>query len=270
MFASLTGRPAFPSLLGCRLVIFVQLYNIPGRMPEPKIVIAGTGRAGTTLLVQVLGDLGFATGLGPGVRLEFEARAGLEGNIRLPNAPRVVKAPGLSIELDGLIAAGTVAVEHVIIPVRDLDIAAASRVRAAGYGRDPRARGGMIGRSKRAGNERAAIAEWLATLIVTVTKYDLPHTLLAFPRFAQDADYCFAKLGGLDPRNGAGPLTVDDFRRVLADRYEPDFVHEQPLGRDERLRVLLNTPVGLAKRGIAAARRVLPKPQAGRANKSAP
>ncbi|HEY3832594.1 MAG TPA: hypothetical protein VGO03_09900, partial [Acidimicrobiia bacterium] len=161
-------------------------------MPEPKVVIAGTGRAGTTLLVQVLGDLGFDTGIRPGVHIDLESRAGLEGNIRAANAPRVVKAPGLSIELDGLIASGAVAIEHVIIPVRDLDVAAASRVRAAGYGRDPRARGGMIGRSKRAGAERAAIAEWLAQLIVTVTKYDLPHTLLAFPRFAEDPDYCFA------------------------------------------------------------------------------
>jgi hypothetical protein len=255
-------------------------------MAEPKIVIAGTGRAGTTLLVQVLGDLGFDTGIKPGAHIELEARAGLEGNIRRPDAPRVVKAPGLSIELDRLLAAGTVAVEHVIIPVRDLDVAAASRVRAAGYGRDPRARGGMIGRSKRAGAERAALAEWLAQLIVTVTKYDLPHTLLAFPRFAEDADYCFAKLGSLDPQNGKGPLTVDDYRRVLTDRYRPDYVHEQPLDSRERMQVLLNTPIGVAKRASAALQRRTAKPpnpstdpatqpaqpdQAeGRANKSAP
>jgi hypothetical protein len=247
-------------------------------MPEPKVVIAGTGRAGTTLLVQVLGDLGFDTGIRPGVHIDLESRAGLEGNIRAANAPRVVKAPGLSIELDGLIASGAVAIEHVIIPVRDLDVAAASRVRAAGYGRDPRARGGMIGRSKRAGAERAAIAEWLAQLIVTVTKYDLPHTLLAFPRFAEDPDYCFAKLGHLDPRNGNGPLTVDDYRRVLADRYRPDYVHEQPLDTSERMQVWLNTPIGLWKRATAALQRKRGtgqpnesnQSQAGRANKSAP
>src|SRR4051794_1476497 len=116
-------------------------------MPEPKIVIAGTGRAGTTLLVQVLADLGFDVGVKVNSYIDPVSRAGLEGNIRSPKAPRVVKAPGLSIELDGLIAAGTVAVEHLIIPVRDLDVAAASRVRAAGYGRDMGARGGMIGRS---------------------------------------------------------------------------------------------------------------------------
>ncbi len=240
-------------------------------MPEPKIVIAGTGRAGTTLLVQVLADLGFDAGVRPGAQLELESRAGLEGNIRAANAPRVVKAPGLSIELDELIATGTVAVEHVIIPVRDLDVAAASRVRAAGYGRDPRARGGMIGRSKRAGAERAAIAEWLAQLIVTVTKYDLPHTLLAFPRFAEDPDYCFAKLGHLDPRDGTTP-TIDDYRRVLQSRYRPDYVHEQPLDNRERMQVLLNTPIGLWTRATGALRRRLARghTDAGRANKSAP
>ncbi len=226
-------------------------------MTEPKIVIAGTGRAGTTLLVQVLTDLGFDTGFHVGVEINRDARAGLEGNIRAANAPRVVKAPGLSIELDGLIEAGTVEIEHVIIPVRDLDVAAASRVRAAAYGRDPRARGGMVGRSKRASSERAAIVDWLATLIVTVTKYDLPHTLLAFPRFAADADYCFAKLGHLDPRNGGAPLELADFRRVLEQRYKPEFVHERPLERSEKLQVMLNTPLGAAKRAAAAVGRRL-------------
>ncbi|HEY3831863.1 MAG TPA: hypothetical protein VGO03_06195, partial [Acidimicrobiia bacterium] len=133
-------------------------------------------------------------------------------------------------------------------------------------------------RSKRAGAERAAIAEWLAQLIVTVTKYDLPHTLLAFPRFAEDPDYCFAKLGHLDPRNGNGPLTVDDYRRVLADRYRPDYVHEQPLDTSERMQVWLNTPIGLWKRATAALQRKRGtgqpnesnQSQAGRANKSAP
>ena len=31
-------------------------------VPEPKVIITGTGRAGTTLLVQVLTDLGLDTG----------------------------------------------------------------------------------------------------------------------------------------------------------------------------------------------------------------
>src|SRR3954468_18928156 len=106
---------------------------------EPKIVIAGTGRAGTTLLVQVLTDLGFDTGFRANPNIEYEARAGLERNIRSADAPRVVKAPGLSLELDDLVVRGEVELEHVIIPVRDLDVVSASRVRASGYGRDPRA-----------------------------------------------------------------------------------------------------------------------------------
>ncbi len=231
-------------------------------MGEPKIVIAGTGRAGTTLLVQILTDLGFDTGYRPGVEVRSASLGGLEGNIRVPDAPRVIKAPGLSIELDELIESGTVVVEHVIIPVRDLDVAAASRVRAAGYGRDPRARGGLIARSKRPRDERTAISEWLATLVVTVAKHDVPHTLLAFPRFAADPEYFLAKLGHLDRGGGGGPLEIDEVRTVLERRYRPDAVHEHALDRSEQRRVLLNTPVGTIKRVTAALRRYITRGRA--------
>src|SRR4051812_2282217 len=91
--------------------------------PTPKIVITGTGRAGTTLLVQILTDLGFDTGFKLDARINEDARAGLERDILHPNAPRIVKDPGLSRRLRGYLAEGTVAVEHVIVPMRDLDVA---------------------------------------------------------------------------------------------------------------------------------------------------
>ncbi len=110
-------------------------------MSDGKIVITGTGRAGTTLLVAMLTDLGMDTGYRPGI--EAKRSGGLEGDIERPDAPRVVKAPTLSLGLREVLDRGNVRVEHVIIPVRDLDIAAASRVRVAGYGRNPATRGGL-------------------------------------------------------------------------------------------------------------------------------
>ena len=104
------------------------------------------------------------------------------------------------------------------------------------------------------------MSEVLAQLIVTAARYDLPHTLLHFPRFATDPDYTFAKLGALDPT-----LTVDDYRRVVRDRYNAEYVHEQPLDRTERLKVRLTTPVAMVKRAAATANR-----RARRAKATAP
>ena len=134
----------------------------------------------------------------------------------------------------------------MIIPVRDLDVAAASRIRASSYGRSLNAQGGLLWGAKRAGRQRAAVAEILAQLMVTVAKYDLPHTLLAFPRFATDAAYTHAKLGPLDPS-----LTRQQFETVLAERYRADYVHERPLDAAEARRARLNEPVALAKRAVA-------------------
>src|SRR3954470_21878481 len=118
----------------------------PSRL-QPKIVITGTGRAGTTLLVQILTDLGFDTGFKVDARISEDARAGLERDITHPEAPRVVKDPGLSRRLGGYLAAGTVKIEHVLVPMRDLDVATASRVRNAKYGaqiRNPAPPGGLM------------------------------------------------------------------------------------------------------------------------------
>ena len=114
-------------------------------VPEPKIVITGTGRSGTTLLVQILTDLGLDTGFTSETPIDETTHAGLETRLDSPSAPRIVKSPNLSRRLDAIIATGDVTVEHVIIPMRDLAVASASRVRATKYGSNLHAMGGLFG-----------------------------------------------------------------------------------------------------------------------------
>ena len=210
-----------------------------------KIVITGTGRAGTTLLVQLLTDLGLDTGYQPEARVDADTRAGLERDILAPDAPRVVKSPGLSAHLRGLLDRGLVEIEHVVIPVRDLDVAVASRVRAAGYGRRIAAAGGLWG-TRSASGQRRYLAETLYELVATVVDHDLPHTFLAFPRFAEDSEYTYRKLGFLVPES-----SPEDFRDALARRVRPDFIHESALDRAERWRSRMMTPVTLTRRAVA-------------------
>lgn len=98
-------------------------------MHANHIVIAGTGRAGTTCLVELLDACGFDTNRS-GLDYFPEARAGLETNLAAPEAPEVVKAPYLSFALGDLIDWGfdPKRVRVLIVPVRNLDDTVASRL----------------------------------------------------------------------------------------------------------------------------------------------
>jgi hypothetical protein len=205
---------------------------------EPKIVIAGTGRAGTTLLVGILSDLGMDTGFSPGVPAPTEG--GLERYIEHPNSPRLVKSPVLSTRLRPLLQRGTVQIEHVIIPMRDLDVAVASRVRRARYGLRSKDRGGLVGtRSVR--RQREALTLMVYELMDTLATFDIPHTLLLFPRFAFDWEYTHRKLGFLVP-----DATPEDFRRVIEARYDGSQVRQSPLTPAEIRKSALLSPITFA------------------------
>jgi hypothetical protein len=223
----------------------------------PKVVITGTGRAGTTLLVQVLTDLGLDTGFSPDHAVDERVNAGLEFRIESPNAPRIVKDPNLSRRLGGLLDRGEVEIEHVIIPVRDLDVAVASRVRNTNYGSNLHTFGGLFG-TARATKQREALALLFYELLYTVARYDLPHTFLLFPRFTEDWEYTYEHLGFLDPS-----IPPQRWKEALANRVDPGKIHEQPLSQAEQRKTTAGT---FYNRAIArpgrALRRVI-KPESG-------
>jgi hypothetical protein len=204
---------------------------------EGKIVIAGTGRAGTTLLIDVLTQLGLDTGFRAGAAIDTRARAGLERSIFAADAPRIVKNPGLSTKLRAILSHGEIAIDHVIVPMRDLDVAVASRVRVSDYGRDHGVRGGMVG-GKRPRSQRTYLAELFYELMWTLVEFDVPHTLLAFPRFATDATYTYEKLAWLLTGSAIGEA---DLERVLAARTDASVINEAPLSEAELRKARLGT-----------------------------
>ena len=229
--------------------------------PEAKVVITGTGRAGTTLLVQVLTDLGLDTGYTSEAEADARSHGGLEKDILAPDAPRIVKAPALSGQLGDLIASGSVTVEHVIVPIRELDIAAASRVRSARYGANLRTPGGLIA-TPNATRQRSALAVLEYELFYAVARFELPLTLLHFPRFAEDAEYTHRQLSFLDPT-----LSAEAWREALDARFRPTWLHQEPLSRREHALTALGT---LYNRGIAAPARAARRVLAGGRLRSSP
>ncbi len=99
-------------------------------MATKHIVISGTGRCGTSFLVELLTHLGLDTGF-PLEKIERRkskvARAGLEKDIRKPGAPYIVKSPWFCDYVEEVLARDDIVIEHVFIPMRNLHAAAESR-----------------------------------------------------------------------------------------------------------------------------------------------
>lgn len=184
-----------------------------------KVIITGTGRSGTTFLVQLLTALGLDTGYtdgnwGPDYHDHCEA--GLEWDLEDAASPYIVKNPGLCRALPAALARQRIVIDCALIPIRRLDDAALSRIRVGGEGRTP---GGLAGTSD-ARDQKAWLAEGFHELVETLVAHDIPHVFLHFPRFASDAHYAFEKL-----RPVLGGIGEEQFTACFARVARPDLIH---------------------------------------------
>lgn len=191
-------------------------------MPRRHIIISGTGRAGTTFLVQLLTELGLATGFSKGHGVDTNSRAGMELDLRDPNSPYVVKSPWLCDYLDELLEGGDVVVEHAIIPVRDLYAAAQSRRHVATAAPDnPAGIPGGLWHTTNPQDQESILTEQLYKLIYALAKHDVPTSLLLFPRLVNDSEYLFRKLKFL-----LGDIEYNAFQKAFQAVRRPEFVHD--------------------------------------------
>jgi hypothetical protein len=201
------------------------------------LMISGTGRAGTSLLVRWLAAMGLETHLQVHASPSWfnDANAGLED---LPlataweTAPYVMKSPWLAEIIDTALADFGTAMDGVIIPVRDLLPAAASRVvqevqstyrknlwmtnLRQGYEQWGTTPGGVVF-SLDAVDQARLLAVSFHRLVQRLVQADVPIVLLDFPRFARDADYLFRKLHDFLPAGA----DVGQARQALADVADP-------------------------------------------------
>ena len=92
------------------------------------VIISGTGRAGTSFLMQLLTRLGLPTGFeGDDTLPHPEARAGLEFDIRNPGAPYIAKSHFFCDFAPEVIDRDDIVIDYVFIPMRNLEAAAQSR-----------------------------------------------------------------------------------------------------------------------------------------------
>lgn len=193
-------------------------------MTKQHVIISGTGRAGTTFLVQLLTELGLDTGFADSTSsLLPNCNAGMEWDIRHPDAPYIIKSPWLCDYLDNVLQEEDIIIDHAIIPVRDLYSAAESR-RDVTKRTDPSLYPGEIPgglwHTDIPEQQEAILAHQLYKLIYTVAKNDIPLTLLYFPRFIYDPKYLYEKLSFV-----LNDIGQDFFLQAFQRIARPDLVH---------------------------------------------
>jgi hypothetical protein len=222
--------------------------RLAGMTQPPRrqhLLIAGTGRAGTSFLVRFLTDLGLDTHVsrcGDG-GWDQAARAGLENSAPWSaDLPHVLKSPWAYQFIEETLADPAIEIEAVIIPTRDLIDAAASRTivelrdihqRApwmAGIRRTWEDWGLTSGGTVFSLNpidQARLLAVGFHRLVERLVQADVPIIFLAFPRLVEEADYLFDKLKPVLPAE----ITREQARRSHQSIADPDLVR---VGRELR------------------------------------
>jgi len=199
------------------------------------ILIAGTGRAGTSFLVRYLTELGLDTELsrrGEAAAWDEAANAGLETVPLAGQAwdlPQVLKFPWTDQLIDQILDDNAIRLDTVILPVRDLSEAAMSRSvvelqalhHAMPWMTELDQSWEMWG--KTAGgvtfslnplDQGRLLAVGFHRLIERLIKADIPIVFLAFPRLVEDWEYLFQKLRPVLPATIDEPAARDAHQRA--------------------------------------------------------
>jgi hypothetical protein len=167
------------------------------------VIISGTGRAGTTLLVQICTALGLDTGFAtPFDAIHESCNAGMEKNLSHPDAPYIVKSTHLCVQLDAMLRDDpTLFIDRAIVCVRDLRSCAESRrdvVRRNPDDNPTLTPGGLWGTDDPNAQEDV-LAHFSHQLLVTLAEHEIPLTLIRFPRYVHDRAYRIRRLQDVFP-----------------------------------------------------------------------
>jgi hypothetical protein len=188
------------------------------------VVISGTGRAGTTFLVELLTHLGFDTGFcidSIEKNRSPVSFGGLEFDIRAKGCPYIVKSPWLCEHIDEVCARSDIIIEHLFVPVRNLQEAADSRRLSSSMG-EPN--GGLwdVDSPAEGLQEQVLLKKFYILLYFASTK-QFPVTLLQFPDLASDALYLYEKL---QPVLSKKNISVSEFSNFFYEIAKPERIHD--------------------------------------------
>jgi len=156
-----------------------------------KLLITGTGRAGTTFIMRLLTLLGFNTGYDPN-RLDSyigsRCKAGMEKNVNDFNSLDVVKSPWLYKDIPTIHKMFNNL--EVLVPIRDIRKAAESRVRIG------RGDGGLW-HANSLEEQIEFYNEVLKVIERNCAELNIEVIYIEFEKFTVDVQYCYDMLNQL-------------------------------------------------------------------------
>lgn len=202
------------------------------------IVITGTGRSGTTFLVQLFTALGFETGFSLEEALnniDPISRAGLEKPLVDGQNPYVIKSPWFADQLMDALDSRKIKIRAAIIPVRDLFEAAESRRRVHAEATSKREKGksgvpypGALWHTDDPSKQEDRLARQFYKALFPLIKHEIPTFLLHFPSLVKDENYLFRRLQPLMQEHG---IDLSSFIAAYHKVARPEAVHAfQPGG----------------------------------------
>jgi hypothetical protein len=197
---------------------------------QGRIIIAGTGRTGTTFLVQLFTALGFGTGFSLEESLsgvDKISHAGLERALVDEGNPYVIKSPWFADHLAEALQDKRINIYAALLPIRDLFSAAESRRRvhreAGSRGLDPVAQPGSLWHTDKPQNQEEVLARQFYKTIFPLVQFEVPIYFLEFPRLIRDPDYLFRTLQPLMNDHGVGR---SEFLQALDSTARPELIHD--------------------------------------------
>jgi hypothetical protein len=168
------------------------------------VVIAGTGRAGTTFLVELLIYLGFDTGftkkdiesVHPSIRGGL-GKGKLKKGIRNPNAPYIIKDTWMHIHARSVFRNPDIIIDHMFVPIRDINEAAESRRlfhKVTQSNKRIRSRALVGTNSMKKGDQERELEKNTYQFFHDLSKTTIPVTLIHYPLLVLDSNYLYKKL----------------------------------------------------------------------------
>jgi len=226
--SSVTNAPNQPFFK--RLAARLRRASVRSVQGSPKrrhLLISGVGRSGTTFLVQLLTQLGFDTGYSDLTTHVFQnCHAGMEHDIHNEKAPYVIKNPGLCMYLDSFMenAGQNVIIDHLLVPVRDIYSAAESRrdvTRRTDPAVYPQGAPGGLWLTSDPTQQETMLQSMLYELIYGAARWEIPLTLLHFPRIVRDAPYLYRNLSPI-----LKGMSYEEFNTGFSAVAKPQLVHQ--------------------------------------------